>query len=271
MRLSLTFIIFGLATVVSAAPRPLNAEAREIGYTEALRLHETGALATRAGGAISAGPNPSSSDQVTAAKKKNKGKNKKKNNGKEKKKDNPQEDSAADKDKDDRLKAVLSCTGGGRALSDSERVLVQIQLNQFLNPNPRPTELPVILIPIDLPQYYAAQNVGAGGQTHEIINFQFTHPKCGKGKLPLCRGFLYLSTNGGKVFNEADELIYSRAASEAMKRTAWMKTNRSVSQMAITHELRADLGHLSSFQAFPTLKPDTIGNNPIRNTSKSGA
>ncbi|KAJ4467770.1 hypothetical protein C8R41DRAFT_871313 [Lentinula lateritia] len=216
MRLSWTFIIFGLASVVCAAPRPMNAEARDIGHTEASKLHKTGALATRAGGGSSAGPNLPSSDQVTAEKQKKK--------KKKKKKDNPQKDSAADKDKGDGLGAVLSCTGGGRALRDYERGIVQIQLDQFLNPNPRPTELPVILIPIDLPQYYASQNVGAGGQTHEIINFQFTHPKCGKGKLPLCKGFLNLSTNGGKVRNAAGRLIYSRAASEAMKRKAWMNT-----------------------------------------------
>ncbi|KAJ3897119.1 hypothetical protein F5879DRAFT_128435 [Lentinula edodes] len=262
MRLSWTFIIFGLASVVCAAPRPMNAEAREIGHTEASKLHETGALATRAGGANSATPNPSSSDQVTAEKKKKK--------GKKKKKDNSQKDSAADKDKGDGLAAVLSCTGGGRALRDDERGIARIQLDQFLNPNPRPTKLPVILIPIHLPQYYAAQNVGAGGQTHEIIKFQFTHPKCGKGKSPLCQGFLNLSTNGGKIRNAVGQLIYSRAESAAMLRKAKMANKRSVSQMAIRQEPCADLDHLLSFQAFPGPKPDSIKDNPIRNTSKSG-
>ncbi|KAJ3917684.1 hypothetical protein F5877DRAFT_79716 [Lentinula edodes] len=263
MRLSLTFIIFGLATVVCAAPRPMNAETREIGHTEALKLHETEALAARA----AAGPNPSSSDQVTAEKKK-KNKGKKKDKGK--KKHNSQKDLAADKDKGDGLAAVVSCTGGGRALSDYERGIAQYQLDLFLSPNPRPPELPAIHIPMDLPERYAVQNVGAGGQTHQIINFQFAHPKCGKRELSLCRGSLNLSTNGGKVFNEAGKLIYSRAASEAMLRKAKMANKRSVSQMAIRQELCADLGHLLSFQAFPGPKPDSIKDNPIRNTSKSG-
>ncbi|KAJ3874761.1 hypothetical protein F5051DRAFT_455031 [Lentinula edodes] len=220
MRLSLTFIIFGLATVVCAAPRPMNVETREIGHTETLKLHETGAFVTRAGGGSSAGPNPSSSDQVTAKEKKKKKKGEKEDKGKEDKgkkgkgkKHKSQKDSAADKDEGNGLAAVLSCTGGGRALRDDERGFAQIQLDYFLSPNPRPPKLPAIHIPMDLPRRWAAQNVGAGGQTHQIINFQFAHPKCGKRQLSVCRGFLNLSTNGGKVFNEAGKLIYSRAAS----------------------------------------------------------
>ncbi|KAJ4466466.1 hypothetical protein C8J55DRAFT_552430 [Lentinula edodes] len=224
MRLSLTFIIFGLATVVCAAPRPMNVETREIGHTEALKLHETGALATRAGGASSAGPNPSSSDQVTAKEKKKKKKGEKEDKGKKHK---SQKDSAADKDEGNGLAAVVSCTGGGRALSDYERGFAQIQLDYFLSPNPRPPKLPAIHIPMDLPRRWAAQNVGAGGQTHQIINFQFAHPKCGKRQLSVCRGFLNLSTNGGKVFDEAGKLIYSRAASKAMLRKAKM-ANKSI-------------------------------------------
>ncbi|KAJ3865512.1 hypothetical protein EV359DRAFT_80396 [Lentinula novae-zelandiae] len=206
MRLSWTFIIFGLASVVCAAPQPMNAEARDIGHTEASKLHKTGALATRAGGGSSADPNPSPSDQAPAEKKKE---------------DDPQEDTAADRG--DGLGSVLSCTGAGRPLNDRQKTLARTALIVFFQSPSAKEKLPPITVPNNCARYYVANNVGAGGRANNIVNFQFQHRKCGEG---FCRGFLNISTGAGKVRNAKEEVMYSVAASPTMHTLAqsWILT-----------------------------------------------
>ncbi|KAJ3924228.1 MAG: hypothetical protein NXY57DRAFT_979742 [Lentinula lateritia] len=214
MRLSWTFIIFGLASVVCAAPRPMNAEARDIGHTEASKLHKTGALATRAGGGSSADPNPSPSDQAPAEKKKEE--------------DDPQEDTAADRG--DGLGSVLSCTGAGRPLNDRQKTLARTALIVFFQSPSAKEKLPPITVPNNCARYYVANNVGAGGRANNIVNFQFQHRKCGEG---FCRGFLNISTGAGKVRNAKEEVMYSVAASPTMVWNAKLNSPRLASPVTV--------------------------------------
>ncbi|KAJ3980375.1 hypothetical protein F5890DRAFT_726727 [Lentinula detonsa] len=232
MHLSTIFLVFGLASVACAAPRAMNAKARNAGLDiDVFRpeLDNRGIPTVPVEGDTTLSgykplmPRQAGQDAPLEKKKKGEKKKKKKKKGEEKeKKKGEEKEKKKGEEKKVRIQeppsavtvqgdpdiANITLIPLGTPFNDIERIQFRIDLMgkffQFIKKQKidryrlQPSNIPIL--------YTLEGNSGAGGQLHKIVKFKLTHPKtCGAQP---CRGFLNFSTGKFRIEDPSGKAIY---------------------------------------------------------------
>ncbi|KAJ3980376.1 hypothetical protein F5890DRAFT_1541858 [Lentinula detonsa] len=220
MHLSTTFLVFGLASVACAAPRTMNAKARNAGMD--IDVPSRPELDNRG---IPTGPvegdttlsgylMPRQAGQDEALKKDSK--------KKKKKKVKIQEPPSAVTVQGDSDNAVITFRTGTTPLNDIDRTLFRIDFVEKFKKFMDAQKFLSFDVPDDIQiRYTLSPDPGAGGQPHKIVKFEFTLQKTCRAHP--CTGFLDFSSGKFRISDSNGKTIYSVGPSSSQTAKLKMK------------------------------------------------